>query len=60
MEIIILLLITAIIIAVAFFVVCVVVSAINYIKGEVNHSIKNIKRALREFMWNVEWKWNHR
>jgi hypothetical protein len=47
-------------IAVTFFAVCVVVSAIRYIYGEVIHTIKNFKRSTREFMWDVEWKFNHR
>ena len=60
MEIIILLLITAVIIAVVFFAVCVIVSAINYVREEINHAIKNMKRSTRDFLWDVEWRWNHR
>ena len=47
-------------IAILFFLVCVVVSAITYIYEEINHTIKNFKRSLRELWWGVEWKWNHR
>lgn len=60
MENFIMLLITIAIIAIASFVVCVVISAINYVREEVNHAIKNMKRSARNFMWDVEWRWNHR
>lgn len=60
MENFIMLLITITIIGVASFVVCVVISAINYVREEVNHAIKNMKRSARNFMWDVEWRWNHR
>lgn len=52
--------IAILVIALAFFVMCVVISAIHYIYGEVLHTIKNFKRSAREFMWDLEWKWNHR
>ena len=42
------------------FAICVVVSAIRYIYGEAIHIIKNVKRSAKEFMWGIEWKWNHR
>lgn len=52
--------IAILVIALAFFVMCVVISAIRYICEEINHTIKNAKRSTREFMWDLEWKWNHR
>ena len=42
------------------FIICVVVSAIRYIYGEAIHTIRNAKRSVKEFMWGVEWRWNHR
>lgn len=42
------------------FVICVVVSAIRYIYGEAIHTIRNAKRSVRELLWGIEWKWNHR
>ena len=38
------------------FVFCVVVSAIRYIYGEAIHTIRNVKRSVREACWDVEWK----
>jgi hypothetical protein len=38
------------------FVICVVVSAIRYIYGEAIHTIRNVKRSVREAWWDVEWK----
>jgi len=46
--------------AIIFFLVCVVVSAITYIYEEICHTVKNLKRSVRELWWGVEWKWNHR
>jgi hypothetical protein len=48
------------VIAIIFFAICVVISAVRYIYGEVIHTIRNAKRSTREFMWGIEWKWNHR
>lgn len=42
------------------FVICVVVSAIRYIYGEAIHTIRNIKRSVREAWWDVEWKCKRR
>lgn len=42
------------------FVICVVVSAIRYIYGEAIHTIRNVKRSVREAWWDVEWKCKRR
>lgn len=42
------------------FVFCVVVSAIRYIYGEAIHTIRNVKRSVREAWWDVEWKCKRR
>ena len=60
MEIIVRIILALIVMAILFFFVCVIISAIKYIYEEANHTIKNLKRSTREFMWDVEWKWNHR
>lgn len=47
-------------VVILFFFTCFLVSFITFVSEEVNHSIKNMKRSVKEFMWSVEWKWNHR
>lgn len=47
-------------VVILFFFTCFLVSFITYVREEVNHSIKNMKRSVKEFMWGVEWRWNHR
>ena len=46
-------------IVVLFFLICGVVSAVRYLYGETIHNIKNLKRSIREFMDDVEWKLTH-
>ena len=43
-------------VVILFFFTCFLVSFITFVNEEVNHSIKNMKRSVREFMWNLEWK----
>ena len=38
------------------FAICVVISAIRYVYGEAIHTIRNVKRSIREAWWDVEWK----
>ena len=38
----------------------VVGSALIYIGDEVNHSINNFARAVRQTWWDIEWRWKHR
>lgn len=47
-------------IAIVFFAVCVVISAIRYIYGELVHTIRNAKRSTRELLWGIEWKLRRR
>jgi hypothetical protein len=42
------------------FIICVVISAIRFIYGEAIHTIKNVKRSVREAWWDVEWKCKRR
>lgn len=42
------------------FTICVVISAIRYIYGEAIHTIRNVKRSIREAWWDLEWKLTHR
>lgn len=41
-------------------VIWIAVSAIVFVWQEMNHNIKNFKRAVREFMWDLEWKFGKR
>ena len=45
---------------VLLFILRVVLSAIRYFYEETIHNVRNFKRAIRDFVWEVEWKWNHR
>lgn len=47
-------------VVILFFFTCFLVSAITFICEEVNHTIKNIKRSAREFMWDLEWRFRKR
>lgn len=47
-------------IVVALLVMWVLISAVVYVWQEVNHSIKNFKRAVREFWWDLEWRFGKR
>lgn len=38
----------------------VFISAVIFILQELNHSLKNIKRAARQFLWDMEWKFKRR
>lgn len=38
----------------------VFISAVVFILQELNHSLKNIKRAARQFLWDMEWKFGRR
>ena len=38
----------------------VCISAVVFILQELNHSFKNIKRAARQFLWDMEWKFKRR
>lgn len=42
------------------FAICVVISAIRYVYGEAIHTIRNVKRSIREAWWDVEWKCKRR
>ena len=42
------------------FVFCVIVSAIRYVYGEAIHTIRNMKRSVREACWDLEWKFKRR
>ena len=43
-------------VVILFFFTCFLVSFITFASEEINHSIKNMKRSAREFMWSLEWK----
>lgn len=45
---------------VTLLVMWVFISAVIFILQELNHSLKNFKRAVREFMWDLEWKFRKR
>lgn len=47
-------------VVILFFFTCFLVSAITYIYEEANHTVKNIKKAAREFMWDLEWRFGKR
>lgn len=40
----------------AFFALAIIISAVRYIAGELNHSFKNIRRSVRDFLWRAEWE----
>ena len=42
------------------FAICVVISAIRYVYDEAIHTIRNVKRSIREAWWDVEWKCKRR
>lgn len=46
--------------AIIFLAICVVISAIRYIYGEMVHTIRNAKRSTRELLWGIEWKLKRR
>lgn len=37
----------------------VVISALVFIFQELNHSIKNVKRLVKQALWDLEWKLKH-
>ena len=43
-------------VVILFFFTCFLVSFITFVSEEINHSMKNIKRSVRDFMWGLEWK----
>ena len=47
-------------VAVTLLVMWVFISAVVFVWQELNHNIKNLKRAVREFMWDLEWKFGKR
>lgn len=47
-------------VAVTLLVMWVFISAVIFILQELNHSLKNIKRAARQFLWDMEWKFKRR
>lgn len=38
----------------------VAISAFVFIFQEINHSLKNVKRAVKHALWDLEWKFKHR
>jgi hypothetical protein len=61
MEKIILIVLTAIvIICIILFAIWVVVSAVVFVWQEMNHNIKNLKRAVKQGLWDLEWKFRRR
>lgn len=44
---------------IVFFIMCVIISAFNYISQEIRHSFRNAKRSVKEFLWRIEWELKH-
>lgn len=49
-----------VVLAIAFLLICIVVSAVRYLYGEAIHTVRNMKRSVREFMWDIEWNMKRR
>ena len=48
------------VVIITLFVMWVFISVVIFILQELNHSIKNIKRAARQFLWDMEWRFGRR
>ena len=48
------------VVIITLFVMWVFISVVIFILQELNHSIKNIKRAARQFLGDMEWRFGRR
>lgn len=48
------------VILITLFIIWVAVSAIVFVWQEMNHNFKNLKRAIKHGLWDLEWKLKRR
>lgn len=48
------------IVVIILFVMWVMISAFIFVWQEINHSIKNLKRAVKHGWWELEWRFKRR
>lgn len=57
MEIIIGLIVAMLTWALLFFIMYFIVSMYIFIRQEIIHTMRNLKRVLKQGMWDLEWQW---
>jgi hypothetical protein len=48
------------VVLITLFIIWVAVSAIVFVWQEMNHNFKNLKRAIKHGLWDLEWKLKRR